>query len=492
MKEINKLTSLKYLCLQRCEEVTTNGWKMLANLKRLEMLDLRYSLGLVYAEAVGSLAQLPALRSLTLDGTDVEDSGLRRIEGMANLCTISMRSCFGVEGPGLSAWGTSMPALTDIDLSVSYRIREEAVKALATSTSLTRLNLQLCYEGLTDSSLRAIARMPYLAELNISGGSCLTDEGVCALAALSSLTSLDLGGSEELTNGGVQAISKIHTLTSLNLCGCRGVSNEGVLTLGRLTNLRCLNLNQCVGVSSVVGLAVSSNLVSLSLELLDSLQDDSLHEISHMSLLRSLNLRHCNCLTTEGVKALARLTDLRYLQLDGIRVKDEGVAALANLKLLNCLSLALSDVTDAGLRELTCLQSLQSLNLRHCSKVTDKGVQALAGLQLKCLNLDFVMLTDNGVSALAEFSSALTSLSLSGCRVSDKGLMSLTSMTKLTTLLLNSLHEITDRGVKALCSMSSLKNLQVYDCKCVCVWFNHRGKQAACSEVSPTQQTSAA
>ena len=102
-----------------------------------------------------------------------------------------------------------------------------------------------------------------------------------------------------------------------------------------------------------------------------------------------------------GLAPLSPLADkIASLDLARTKVTDKGLAAIAGMKNLTELHLENTSVTDAGLDHLKCLAALEYLNL-YGTKVTDAGLPKLAGLsKLKSLYLWQTAVTKNGVAAL--------------------------------------------------------------------------------------------
>lgn len=102
-----------------------------------------------------------------------------------------------------------------------------------------------------------------------------------------------------------------------------------------------------------------------------------------------------------GLAPLSPLADkITSLDLARTKVTDKGLAAIAGMKNLTELHLENTGVTDAGLDHLKGLAALEYLNL-YGTKVTDAGMPKLAGLaKLKSLYLWQTAVTKNGVAAL--------------------------------------------------------------------------------------------
>jgi hypothetical protein len=80
--------------------------------------------------------------------------------------------------------------------------------------------------------------------------------------------------------------------------------------------------------------------------------------------------------TDAGLKYLAALSNLQWLDLSGTKVSDTGLNELAGLKQLKTLRLNDTQVTDAGLKGLANLKTLTTLEVKR-TNVTDKGLADL-------------------------------------------------------------------------------------------------------------------
>lgn len=111
-----------------------------------------------------------------------------------------------------------------------------------------------------------------------------------------------------------------------------------------------------------------------------------------------------------------------------------------------------SKVTDAGLEHLAGVTQLQYLDLAE-SRVTNVGLRHLAGAGLKNLNLRSTSLGDD-LACLSSFQQ-LEILDLGQTAMTDDGLRHLATLTNLQTLALDS-TKITDDGLRHLRGMKSL------------------------------------
>ena len=112
--------------------------------------------------------------------------------------------------------------------------------------------------------------------------------------------------------------------------------------------------------------------------------DASLNEMTRLQKLSHLNLSRCETITDVGLKELAELTQLTVLRLYGCtQITDESLRELATLNKLSYLDLQGTRITDTGLKELAELTQLSRLDL-HGSRVTKAGVAELQKALPKC------------------------------------------------------------------------------------------------------------
>jgi ankyrin repeat protein len=106
--------------------------------------------------------------------------------------------------------------------------------------------------------------------------------------------------------------------------------------------------------------------------------DAVLERISALPHLTSLRLGGSKALTDAGVRHLARMAQLRHLDLSGTQVTDAGLRALRELADLEHVSLAWTHVTDAGIGNLSNCERLARVNLTG-THTGDGAIEALAG-----------------------------------------------------------------------------------------------------------------
>jgi hypothetical protein len=106
--------------------------------------------------------------------------------------------------------------------------------------------------------------------------------------------------------------------------------------------------------------------------------DTMLPEVAKVESVTSLNLAGSKTVTDDGIRHIARLPNLRHLDLGGTAVTDRGLAVLRELPNLETVSLALTRVTDAGIAHLANCDELREVNLIG-TRAGDGAIRALAG-----------------------------------------------------------------------------------------------------------------
>src|SRR5262249_16104842 len=81
-------------------------------------------------------------------------------------------------------------------------------------------------------------------------------------------------------------------------------------------------------------------------------------------------------ITDAGIAHLAGMSQLRWLNLDGLNLLDDRAKSLAALANLQSLNFSNTGITDAALSKLESLKNLKVLKLEF-TRVTDEGVNKL-------------------------------------------------------------------------------------------------------------------
>ena len=229
-------------------------------------------------EKLLALSSLTGLTSLELNGTNLTDELVQ-----------TMVSLDGLQG------------LTSLNLTHSYYIKAEQLRAVSTLPELTTLNLSWIRHWLKDGVIQPLAAFTRLTSLDISECSSVTKQGLQAVSGLTGLKSLNL---EQTVADGLRTVSCLTGLTFLNLSQSKE-SSEALRGVGGLTRLNTLYLVNSQGVD-----------------------DEVLRAATNATGLTSLDLKHCSNITGQGLRALSCLTGLADLDIRDTRQAWQGMEAL--------------------------------------------------------------------------------------------------------------------------------------------------------------------
>ena len=131
--------------------------------------------------------------------------------------------------------------------------------------------------------------------------------------------------------------------------------------------------------------------------------DNDLAAIHELTGLRELLIDDArSCVTATGLEHLAGLAKLEHLRLRGTGCDDAALAEVARLPELRVLNVPRGEFTDAGLAELAKLVRLEQLRFGS-PQVTDAGMKTLLELPaLKRIHLIGIPLTDVALAELAQ------------------------------------------------------------------------------------------
>lgn len=110
-----------------------------------------------------------------------------------------------------------------------------------------------------------------------------------------------------------------------------------------------------------------------------STDDAALAHIAQLQQLKHLGLDRCTHVTEEGMKSVAKLTNLEVLYLYGVKIGDKGLSHLTGLKKLQAINLERTSITDKGLEYLKAFPSLKWIYVSPFpgESVTQRGIDRL-------------------------------------------------------------------------------------------------------------------
>ena len=214
----------------------------------------------------------------------------------------------------------------------------------------------------TVNNLEAIRHLS--PDVTVLKGDGLGDPEIMAIASLPQLRELDLSGCEEVTDGSVSELRRLFSLEKLDLSFCNQITDASLIVLAGLPALRFLNLNWCYGVT-----------------------DAGLSALGQCQTLESLSLWSCEDVTDAGVEALASLPALRTLELPEFAAITDRALSVLSARASNLESLRLDhlhEISDEGVACLGELKRLRSVVVQSCPKVSADAVAALRKALPEC------------------------------------------------------------------------------------------------------------
>jgi Leucine-rich repeat (LRR) protein len=324
--------------------------------------------------------------------------------------------------------------LTSLDLLLSLCVRreQELVSCLSQLESVPAIITSL---DLIEYSGSLAALTPFLGNLqNLSLVAPDEQQSLAFVQFLPCLTRLVLEHYRHLGAAQLGSLKHVSNLTALSLSCCEDLVDAALMSLGEcVPMLTTLELSSCKQFSEAVLPHLPRNL--------------AFFDASHSDL------------RLDRPTMWATLTQLRVLHIENCDVQDDSLQCLANLLALQELDVSLNhDLTGTGFIWLRHL-NLQTLNVRHCTKLTvfDDVPSGLKSLDLSINDLgdDF-----GDVHALKWINSlrALEDLDLSRTKVSDHGMRSIGSLPRLRSLNLCGCELLTNMCMDLICEQ--FPNLQ--------------------------------
>ncbi|KAM8731601.1 uncharacterized protein AB9X84_025940 [Acanthopagrus schlegelii] len=404
-----------------------------------------------------------------------------RTPSVPSLCALATRATVHLMTAPSMQYSSSLAGLTPelAELLLNHMSRERLLRPrtleLFFGCPLQKFVLN-CYPYSTNELLRQLRAFTALKHLSLVNSPLITDSGLSILSSLVKLQYLNLASCSKLTDSCLQHITGLKSLCFLSLDSTKVTDAGMVLYLQSAPScLSQLSLNQtavteatlavlpsCVPqlrllsikqtkVRDVSALAELSSLQTLNLDG-TSVTEGSLEHLASHPTLSSLSL--AGVPVADGNQALQIISGLRLTQLTlpgRHSVTDSGLSFLSRLSLLSELDLTdYTQVTDQGVSQLSSMTRLKKLSLSN-TQVTDAGLPSLRGLQeLQELCLDRTAVSSRGVADLIICLPHLQVLGLASTQVGDnvvrKGLIRCNQLVKLNL----SRTRITDHGLKFL------------------------------------------
>ncbi|XP_048870237.1 uncharacterized protein si:ch73-173p19.1 [Brienomyrus brachyistius] len=330
-----------------------------------------------------------------------------RTPSVPPLCSMAARAAVTLVTAPSMQYSSSLSCLTPelAELLLTHIARERLLRPrtleLFFGCPLQKFVLN-CYPYSTNELLRQLRAFTALKHLSLVSSPLITDSGLSVLPGLQKLQHLNLSSCSKLTDSCLRHIGELRALSSLSLDQTK-VSDAGMVPFlqGAPPSLVQLNLNQ-TSVSEAT-LAVLPVCVP-QLRLL-SIKQTKVREVSALAQLSALQTLYLDgtAVTEASLESLAAHPTLSGLGLAGIPVAsgDHALQIISGLRLSQLTLPGRHSVTDSGLTSLSKLALLSELDLTDYTRVTDEGVAHLAAMtRLKKLSLGNTLVTDEGLPFL--------------------------------------------------------------------------------------------
>lgn len=186
-------------------------------------------------DAMEVLAALPGLRMLMCQDTAAGDDGFVSLSRSRTLEYIWGRRCYNLRGRGFAALA-DLPALRG--LSVSCKNVDDA--ALSRLPQFPALR-ELMPMDVPDAGFRHVGRCASLEALWCMYCRDTTDAATEQIAGLSALRTY-YAGQTQITDRSLEILGRMSSLERVTIASCGGVTDEGIAALAALPNLRELVL----------------------------------------------------------------------------------------------------------------------------------------------------------------------------------------------------------------------------------------------------------
>lgn len=376
LRHLARLPKLQRLNLSGCRAITDRGLAVLRDLPALEWIDLSWT---ACSDAgAAHLAACAKVKAVNLMGTPSGDGAVRALAGhweLRDLRTGNLVSADGVaelsQIPAYGRWlgGPVRMELCGFDAEPNYLLlrgsfADAGLAHLARLDGLFALNVDDRHLGLTGASLDPLAALPHLSWLAFDAD----DEAMPYIAALPHLRFL-MCQDTPASDDGFQALSRSYTIEYIWGRRCHNLRRRGFQALSTMPALRslsvsCLNVDD-EGLSSLPSFPALRELMPMDVP------DAGYRHVGRCTALESLVLMYCRETGDEGTSHIAGLPQLRSYFASYTRITDRtpqllsGIDTLERVVLDTCVG-----VTTDGVRALARLPALREVSVSGMPGVT--------------------------------------------------------------------------------------------------------------------------
>lgn len=360
----------------------------------------------------------PNLTDLTLSYcTFITDAGLTYLSSCSNLSALKLNFAPGIKGCGIFSLVVGCKNLKNLHLIRCLNVsRVEWLEYLGKLEVLEELSIKNC-RAIGEGDLiklgpgwRKLKRLQFEEDPNYRYlkiyDRLAVDRWQKHLVSCENMKELNLVNCLISPGRGLACVmAKCENLEKIHLGMCVGLRDCDIIGLAKISSkLRSISLRVPAVVFFISPLV--NNPVKLS--------DESLKAVAeNCSLLESVRLSFCDGdissfspFTLNGILTLIRMCPLRELSLDQVNsFNDDGMEALCSAEYLETLELvSCQKITDEGLQLLPRFPRLCILRLNKCLSFSDDGLKPLVGsykLDLLVVE-DCPLISEQGVQGVAK------------------------------------------------------------------------------------------
>lgn len=374
LHHISKLSHLERLEISSCNSLTGAGLAHLSTMSRLRYLTVGNC-------AIGStnlwfLRSLPGLVGLKLEYNDGITGHLQELSTLTNLESLDLNGCSHLQR---MAYISTLSRLERLDISLCGSITVESLMVVAGLPNLRELvavscrsinDVSLLRMGEVWRDLKEAALGPQLERLDITSCRNITETGLAVVRYLGKLRSLKAGGCHGISTADPTKVLQLHGLEELDVSGWELTGNGLKLLVSGLGELRRLHVEMGRHLTDV-DLQSLCGIPSLEVLRIDSEQyNGKRYDLTPLGLMTGLRELHITggCSSTDGMSFLGLLTRLERLSITDTHIlTDEGLRVVAKLPELRELDLSsCDDITRVGIASLVASKSLRSIMAEDC------------------------------------------------------------------------------------------------------------------------------
>jgi hypothetical protein len=368
VRYLGRLSRLRHLDLSGTG-VTDEGLEFLRALPELESVSLAWTC--VTDVGITHLSRCERLCNVNLQGTPSGDGALRVLAGKARVCRLRTGNAVTDAGlallpefPIFKSWHGGEPemGLLSYDGGPNYLLlrgpfTDRGMACLEGLCGLFALNLDASELRITAAALAPLVALPNLGWLAFDA----TDDAMPYIARMPRLRFL---GCQDTVAGddGFVALARSQSIEYIWGRRCYNLRTRGFAALARMPALRGLSVS-CKNVGDA-GVAELPNFPALRELMTMDVPDEGYRHIARCEALESLILMYCRETSDAATEYVVRLPQLKNYFASYTRITDRTPELLSNMNSLERITLdGCAGVTNAGLTQLARLPNLRELQV---------------------------------------------------------------------------------------------------------------------------------